>query len=377
MVTQGRNAEYTKRYNRAQTLRLLRAQPQSRAELARKLHLTRATTTVIAEAFLSEGLVEEVPTQTTQTGRNPLLLRLRPGVKYACGVFLNRDGCTVGIADICGEAVCQSRLRFSENQNKLTAIAEALLEMAKKEKITWDKIVGVGVSAPGPLDGEAGRILNPPRFDLWHNTQVSYLLESRLGVPVYLEHNASCLARYNCGKPEAGGSEDFLLLLVDSGIGSGVISRGKILKGAGYFTSELGHTSIDFQGKPCPCGNTGCLEMYAAIPNLLEGTAYHTWKEVVDGLGKETAAEEILHRQAQYLSAGVCNMTGIVSLDTVLLAGDILYGWERLAPIMEECINRQSLRRNALPLRVRPAHTGENARVLAAAEVAIHRYLTV
>jgi predicted NBD/HSP70 family sugar kinase len=249
--------------------------------------------------------------------------------------------------------------------------------MQRRMNIPKEKMIGIGVSAPGPLDGENGRILNPPRFDLWHYTELGSILQQRLGLPVYLENNASCLARYNQGKEEAQGSENFLLLLVDSGVGSGVVSHGKIFKGAGYFTSELGHTSIDYRGRSCTCGNVGCLEAYAAIPNLLRDTPFSNWQEVMEFFGKDPKAAELVELETDYLAAGVANMTNLVSVDTVLLAGDLLCGVETVAPILERKINSRTMRRSILPVRVLPSCSGPDSRVQAAADVAFGRFLMV
>lgn len=377
MAKNARNAEYTKEYNRKMFLRLLRTQPLSRAEVARRMGLTRAATSLIADELLREGLVVETVAQQTHVGRTPMPLMLRPDAGYAVGVYLNRDGCTAGIVGMDGQVHSSIRLHLDgTGDDKLDTLAEALEQMISDTGIGRQKLVGIGVSAPGPLDGESGRILNPPRFDLWHNTAIGAILETRLQVPVYLENNASCLARYNQGKPEAGGSEDFLLLLVDSGVGSGVISGGKVLKGAGYFTSELGHTSIDYQGRPCACGNIGCLETYAAIPNLLKGTGFSNWKQVIDALPAPDAAA-ILEREAGFLAAGVTNLINMVSVDTVLLAGDVLYGADRIAPLLEERINTRTLRRDILPVKVSPACSGPDSGIQAAADVAFGRYLSV
>ena len=378
MARNARNAEYTKEYNRKLFLRLLRTQPMSRAEMARQMGLTRAATSLIAEELLQEGLVAETVTLKTHVGRTPMPLVLRPDAGYAVGVYLNRDGCTAGIVGMDGQVHSNTRLHLDEGGNsyKLAALADAIEQMLAQTAIPREKLVGIGVSAPGPLDGESGRILNPPRFDLWHNTDIGAFLHRRLGVPVYLENNATCLARYNLGKPEAMGSENFLLLLVDSGVGSGVISGGKVLKGAGYFTSELGHTSIDYQGRLCACGNIGCLEAYAAIPNLLKGSSYSCWQEMINALPAQEA-QGLLRQEAQFLAAGVINLIHMISIDTVLLAGDLRYGTEQIAPILEESINRQNLWRNILPVRVLPACSGPNSRIQAAADVAFGRFLSV
>lgn len=379
MVKNTRNAEYTKEYNRKMFLRILRMTPMSRADIARKMGLTRAATSLIADELMGEGLIEETTANTTSRGRTPVPLRLRHDAGYAVGVYLNRDGCTAGIVDMCGSVLMKERLHLegTENQEKLDILAEAIERMQHRMNIPQEKMVGIGVSAPGPLDGESGRILNPPRFDLWHYTQLGSILHQRLGLPVYLENNASCWARYNQGKAEARGSENFLLLLVDSGVGSGVVSHGKILKGAGYFTSELGHTSIDYKGRSCTCGNVGCLEAYAAIPNLLRNTPFASWKEVMDRCKEDVQAAELIELETDYLATGVANMTNLVSVDTVLLAGDLLYGAEELAPILEQKINSRTMRRSILPVQVLPSCSGPDSQVQAAADVAFGRFLMV
>lgn len=379
MIRAARNAEYTKEYNRKMFLRLLRVEPMFRAEIARRMGLTRAATSLIAEELLSEGLICETVATEKRMGRTPVPLMIAPEAGFAIGVYLNRDGCTAGVVNMCGTVLAKKRLRVGDgvDHEKVAPLIEAIHHMVEEAEIPRQKLVGVGVSAPGPLDGESGRILNPPRFDLWHHTDIGIMLQESLQLPIYLENNASCLARYNYGKPEAQGSENFLLLLVDSGIGSGVISGGKVLKGAGYFTSELGHTSINFRGRHCACGNIGCLEAYAAIPNLLRDSEFPSWQALIDHLDSSEEAQALLRQEAEYLGAGIVNMTQLVSIDTVLLAGDLLYGTEYLTPILEKIVNSRMLRRDILPIRVLPSCAGPDARVQAAADVAFGRFLMV
>ena len=373
-----RNAEYTKEYNRKMFLRLLRTQMLSRAEVARRMGLTRATASLIADELLHEGLIHETVASETQRGRTPVPLKLRHDAAYAVGVYLNRDGCTVGIVDICGGVSAQTKVHMENvsGKERLELLISAIQKLIRQARVLPEKVVGVGVSAPGPLDGENGWILNPPRFDLWHNTDIGHLLSEGLGLPVYLENNASCLARYNQGKPEAMGSEDFLLLLVDSGVGSGIISGGRVLKGKGYFTSELGHATIDYRGNRCACGNYGCLETYAAIPNLLRGEKFRSWKEVTDNLDSDEA-KAIMQREAEYLAAGIATLVNVVSIDTVLLAGDLLYGADYFGPLLEDKVNNKIIRRDILPVRVLPSSSGLNTWVQAAADVAFGRFLMV
>lgn len=379
MKNNARNAEYTKEYNRKTVLRLLRSEPLYKAELARRMGLTRSATSLIADELLKEGVIVEAQCCETRIGRTPVPLMLKADAFYAVGVYLNRDGCTAGLVDIHSHVIAQSRLHLEgcSREEKLEPLIAAISDMIGASAIPSSKIVGIGISAPGPLDHKNGRILNPPRFDLWHDTNLGLILKHRLGLPISLENNASSLACYNLAKAEANGSRDFLLLLVDSGVGSGVVSDGKIFKGAGYYTSELGHCSIDYKGRRCVCGNIGCLEAYAAIPNLLYGTKYSSWRDVIDMMDTQDEAHRLVIQEAEYLSVGIVNMSNIVSIDTVLLAGDLLYGADKFAPLLEQKVNSMTLRRNVLPITVLPSRSEPDSKLIAAADVAFDRFLLV
>jgi predicted NBD/HSP70 family sugar kinase len=224
---------------------------------------------------------------------------------------------------------------------------------------------------------EHGRILNPPRFSLWHNTDIADMIAKGLSLPAYLENNASSLARYHLDTASAEGSENFLLLLVDSGIGSGVVLNGKLFYGATAFTGELGHTSIRFDGKPCACGNRGCLEAYAAMPNLLADTRFSSWSDVMNERLIAPDAEAVFEEEISYLSAGVVNLVNLLAIDTVLLAGDLRYEGAVSAAALAARVNACVLRHGRAPVKVLPTHMDENIKPLASADIVFERYLRV
>ena len=314
----------------------------SQAEIARKMGLTRAGVSLITDELLHEGFITQSEASASGRGRPPVSLALVPDSIYAVGIYLNRDGCFAGLIDICGNVHIKERVQLEATSDKLSAIEATVLRLLKASGISTEKLAGVGISAPGPLDGENGVILNPPRFDLWHNMSICSELRARLHIPVYLENNASSLAQFHYGKPELLDSENFLLLLVDSGIGSGIISGGKLLKGVGYFTSELGHTSINYNGKRCVCGNIGCLEAYASIPSLLADTPFKQWREILDKRSENSSAFDLINLELNYLATGIMSTANIISIDTVVLAGDISYGADYTAPLLEEKLKASS-----------------------------------
>lgn len=377
-----RNAEYTKEYNRKLVLRLLRGAPHSRADLARAIGLTREGISLIVDELLAEDVLRELPPVAGGRGRAPLPLELRPDAYCAVGVYLNRDGCQVGLTDIGGTVLDSRTLALDAKvtqEGKTDALAETVREVLAACSVPPERIIGIGVSTPGPINVEAGRILKPPKFDLWHKFDLGPMLSKRIGLPVYLENNACALALFHRDWAGAVPLEDFLLLLVDSGVGSGVISRGQLLQSARGFTSELGHTTISFEGRACPCGNRGCLEVYAAVPHLLSefGNQWTSWQELTEAAPHSTEAMAALAREADYLSAGIVNLTNLVNIRTVVLAGSILHGYELLVKLLAERLAGRSLSPDGGELSFLPACAEPGTNIRAAANIAFSRFLSV
>ena len=357
-----RNAEYTKRVNRQNIIRSLRRAPMSRIALAQKTGLTRAAITVITRELLEAGiLAEEAAASPVRRGKVPIPLSVNPAAVCAVGVFWNRACCRIGLCDFSGRVLEETTL-VMEAPKDLASLADAIRALAAHAPAP---VAGVGIGAPGPLDAEGGVILNPPNFERWHNTPVVSRLRDALDLPVLLENDACVLTLYHL---EKGESTDFLLLLVNHGIGSGIVSGGRLLVSRGHNTGEVGHTTICFNGRMCSCGNRGCLEAYASVPHLLAGSPYASWQALVDDGG--TA---LLEREADYLSAAIVNVRQLVSIDTVYLAGDLRTGVELLAPRIVRRVERRSLL--AAPLRVLPAFSLAEIGVPAAADLAFEQWI--
>lgn len=368
-MAKAHNADYIKQYNRKAVLRLLRREPMSRAQLARATGLTRAATSLIADEMLSEDVLIEHSPQKTGRGRSAIPLAVRPQRYCALGVVLDRPGCAVGLIDFDGKLLECRRLEFDKDPiDVIVENLECLLE-----NIDRDCVVGIGISCPGPLNAQQGRILNPPHFDRWHGVPIASILEERMGIPAYLEHDACALALHQL---ETGESADFLLVLVQKGVGSGIVSNGKLLRGHGRINGELGHTSIRFDGRRCACGNRGCLETYASVPSLLEGSRFASWKELVDH-ADDPDAKLLLDREVECLAAGIINLLNLIPMDTVYLAGDVIYGGALLADRLRSEIAERALGRDFSAVRVLVADPRPETALLATGDIVFSQFLTV
>ena len=374
------NAEYMKKYNRSLVMKLLIRQPMSRAELAKRTGLTRQTLTVIAEELLAEQLVTEEEQTGAGKGRTPILLKLKSDAYYAIGVYLSRSGCRVGLVNIRGEIVRLERIadgRQNSVNDILQKIAEAVTRLAGSTGIAREKILGVGISSPGPVYQEQGMILNPPGFERWHDVDIVAPLREAAGLRTLLENNAYSLATYEKSYGNGKDLNNFMLLLVDSGVGCGIISNGQLYKGTHRLSGEIGHTSINFFGERCSCGNYGCLELYAAIPNLLSRYSLprDSWQTVVEqARGGDEAAKRILYQEADYLVAGIVNAVNMLDVEAVILDGDILTAFDLLAPYMEKEVNSKIITRSFGTVALLPSCGHEHHQVAAAANIVFNHY---
>lgn len=319
------NAAAMRASNRKLILNLIRQSPISRVELADRAHLTRASITQIVDELIDAGLVETAATvESNALGRRRTQLALCHRTRFAFGVNIRRRFCHVGVVDLYGEVFASETVPLSDRTvaQSLDEIAAIILAQKARLGLTDEQIIGVGVSAPGPVDYLSGVIFNPPNFARWHGVPVCSLLAERTGLTCLLEKdtNARTLEEKYFG--EARALSNFMLVQINDGVGSGVMIHDQLYRGFHGMGTEIGHTSIRFDGPVCACGNRGCLENYFHIPTMLKDTGYESWEHLAES-AEEAKAAEILDCAAEYLAAALVNAINLFDLEQVILAGDV------------------------------------------------------
>jgi glucokinase len=142
---------------------------------------------------------------------------------------------------------------------RLVGDARALLAEAEIERTA---LLGVGVSAPGPLDRARGALVRPPNLPGWEDVPLRDLLEQGLDLPVHVENdaNAAALAEWRFGAGR--GLRDLVYLTMSTGVGAGLVLDGRLYTGVAGNAGEIGHVPVEWDGEPCACGRRGCLEAY-------------------------------------------------------------------------------------------------------------------
>lgn len=250
------NADVMKQNNRKEVLRLIRKEPCSRIKLAEKLGLTRAAISFICEELLLEGLLEEGEREASLGGRPATVLRLNPDYGVFGGVHFTRNEYVVGVCDFIGNVKKQKKglVNSLDTEHTLQNIRLDLKELLKNEK----NLIGIGITAPGPLSKKEGKLGEVPNFLAWRNFPIVEYFERSFGCKCVLDNFSNALA-YAEYSQNTDCERRYLELIIDSGFGSAVAV---VKNGASLLECELGHTSVNMFGERCDCGNIGCAELY-------------------------------------------------------------------------------------------------------------------
>jgi predicted NBD/HSP70 family sugar kinase len=336
-------------------------EPISRAEISRLTELQRSTVSIIIEELVNEGLIEEIGAGDSTGGRRPTMLRLRPEGAMAIGIDVAPISTTIALCDIVGNIVECEEFTTSTNLKKMqTEINESIIAM--KERYKGRPIEGVGISLPGLVDPDLGKVIYIPYFK-WREWNLVEEIKSATGLDAIIDNdaNAAALAELWFGRPEVSNSRDFILVLVSEGIGTGIIFDGQVYRGDYSAAGEFGHMIVGQKSlNPCSCGNFDCWEAFssnrAAMARYAKETDIAiTFPELIDrALGGEQAAIDALSETAHYLGIGITNLIVGLSPETVVVSGEITRAWSLVAEALKEPI-RRSVRRGLPSSRIVPS----------------------
>ena len=243
-----------------------------------------------------------------------------------------------------------------------TLVEGVILDTMRETGVQRSDFVGVGVGAPGPLDREKGIVLVAPNLG-WQNFPLRDRMHDRLALPTTLDNDANCATFGEWWQGAARGGRNVVGLTIGTGIGGGLILNGALYHGASDMAGEIGHTTIDLNGRHCKCGNYGCLEAYASasaiatrarevlvreegesvIPAMVHGRFEDITAQTVYDAAKagDSVANEIVRDTARYLGAGVANLLNIFNPDTVVIAGGVTAAGDALfVPLRAEVRRR-------------------------------------
>lgn len=265
-----------RRGNLSIVLRTLReGGPTTRAKVAGETGLTKASVSSLTAELVARGLVREGELeQTGYLGRPGRTFQV-DGHAYGIGVEINVDYVSAVALDLAGEIRFDRRLSLDV---RATAPAEVLDEVAglvrsavRATRLRGCRLVGITVATPGVVDHAAGRVAYASNLG-WHDVAVGPELTRRLrriGTEIEVDNDVKLAAMAEWAVGVAAGTPNLAYVSGEAGVGAGVISEGRLVRGTRGFSGELGHLPLDPEQRECACGRRGCWEVMVGLGTLL------------------------------------------------------------------------------------------------------------
>ena len=277
---------------------------------------------------------------------------------------------------------------------QIAAMIKAVIENAHTARGgTATKFLGVGVGAPGPLDRARGIVVVAPNLR-WHNYPLRDEIATRVGLPVTIDNDANCATLGEWWLGAGRGTRNMLGLTIGTGIGGGLIIEGELFHGATDVAGEVGHMTIDTQGRRCACGNYGCLEAYASgtaiadrarealtdHPSLLLSLANGDPAQItaqtvfVAATKNDAVALEVVRDTARFLGTGIANLLNIINPEVVVITGGVTQAGDALfEPLLAE-VRRRAFRPAWEAVRIVPGALPGTAGVVGAVATFLRQY---
>lgn len=352
--------------------------PHSRALLSDTIGLNKATISDIVKKLIAQKLINEVGIgeSTNLGGRKPIMLELNAKAGFSVSVDIGYNYIDVMAQRLDGTAYKRELFPFIVIKREtiiqeISDILDVFLSSLPKSPFG---IVGILIAIHGVvLDNQ---IQFTPAYDL-AGLDFSSALHEQFACPVYLENEANLLAVSDHTKEES--YANLVSISIHSGIGSGVILNNELYTGINGYAGEIGHMQIvPENGRPCPCGASGCLECYASEKNILDTYQTRTGNKnaLVTDLcraftEKEEEAIAVINDMVRYLATGIQNLTALYNPEIIFINSEI----SRLIPDFTKQIESRLTSFTSKNIAIKESHLGEEAILYGAGYLIIQRFL--
>ncbi|WP_125133516.1 ROK family transcriptional regulator [Microbacterium sp. 10M-3C3] len=359
--------------------------PRTRAQLAQATGLARSTVAARVDELMRMGLIAPVADAVSTGGRPSSQFALNPGGRVMGAVDIGASHATVALIDLVGSVLekVSEPLDVAEGPVAVLERVVAMLhDLLSRTGRTERDLAAIGVGLPGPVLHSTGQPINPPIMPGWDRFDVPGWMAQHLDAPALVDNDVNLMALGECAVGWRD-TEHLIFVKVATGIGAGVISGGRLLRGAQGVAGDLGHVRVARGADvPCHCGSRGCLEALASGPAIARtlrerGIDAHSSDDVVD-LVKHNSIDAIhAVRQAgrdigEVLTASV----SLLNPSVIAIGGSMARVGEHLIAGVREVVYTRSTPLATERLAIVHSTAAEDAAVIGAGVLALEHALS-
>ena len=266
-------------------------------------------------------------------------------------------------------------------------IKQAIRDLMKETNTDAKEIEGIGFDFPGQVDYKTGVVKLAPIIPGWVNVPIAQMIEEEFNIPTRIDNDVRCAAlgelKFGAGK----GCENFVCITVGTGIGSGLVINGQLVRGAANAAGEIGHIKLQMNGGPiCGCGDTGCLEAFASGPSIvamaqeyLKGGKSTKFREMAGADGEITpyivakaaeagdpVAKRIFEIVGTYIGMGLVSVINLLNPEKVIIGGGVAAAGDLLLDPIRKTIKERAMVVAGNSVEIVPAELGNSAGVIGA-----------
>jgi len=254
-------------------------------------------------------------------------------------------------------------------------IEGVILDAISESGAARTDFIGIGIGAPGPLDREEGIVLVAPNLG-WKDFPLRKRIQDRLKLPTTLDNDANCATFGEWWQGAARGGRNVVGITIGTGIGGGLILNGALYHGSSDMAGEIGHTTIDLNGRHCKCGNYGCLEAYASAPAIATRAREVLVREEGESSIPAMVSGKFDDITAQIVyDAGVANLLNIFNPDIVVVAGGVTAAGDALFVPLRAEVRRRAFSPAVRAVKIVPGELPGTAGVVGAVASFKQQYL--
>lgn len=331
------------------------------------------------------GLITPVDDARSTGGRPSSQFALNPTARLVLAADLGASHATLAVTDLAGTRLGEKHdaIDIADGPEKvLTWLVNTGRELLTQIGRDQTDLIAIGIGLPGPVHHSSGQPINPPIMPGWDRFDVPGWVQQHLEVPVLVDNdvNIMALGERAYAWPRA---EHLIFVKVATGIGSGVISGGRLQRGAQGIAGDIGHVQIARGvGVPCHCGNRGCLEAMASGPAIASalrhnGIEVESGQQVVELVKRgNIEAIQAIRQAGRDIGEVLTACVSLINPSVIAIGGSMAQAGEHLIAGVREVVYTRSMPLATEHLSIVQSSAGSNAAVIGASMLAIHHALS-
>ncbi len=258
----------------------------------------------------------------------------------------------------------------------LSTITQVLNQAIAEARLIYPQVKGIGLGFPGFIEPQSGRVLSSPNLPGLINVDLLTPLAAQSGLPVILENDASAAAfgEYSLLPSD---TRSLIYIGLGTGVGGGLVLQGKLHGGDHGVAMEIGHLTVERNGRLCGCGNRGCLEQYASTNGVVQtyteltGDTLSAFDIAQLALQKNTAAVQAYAQAGKYLASGVVHIVKVLDVRDIVIGGGMSASWPLLQAAFEQRLQEEIIPALRGKLLIRLSQAQDQSGIIGAAMLAL------